>query len=60
MELDVTPAEAAFLVAHMRRHIEGVEDELAHTEKHELQHALAREVELLHDLVDRFDRAAHA
>jgi hypothetical protein len=60
MELDLSPGEATFLVTHLRRHLEDVEDELAHTEKHELQHELARDVELLTQLVDRFDRAAGA
>jgi hypothetical protein len=59
MELDLSPTEVTFLIAQLRRHIQGVEDELAHTEKHELQHALARDVDLLNKLVERFDRAAH-
>ena len=58
MELTISPAEAAFLSSHLRRHLQDVENELAHTEKHELQHALARDLELLQKLVDRFDRAA--
>jgi hypothetical protein len=59
MEIDLSPAEAAFLVANLRRHAQNVENELARTSKHELQHALARDLELLQKLVQRFERASN-
>lgn len=58
MDIDLSPADAAFLIAHLRDHVQNVEKELARTDKHELQRALARDVERLHTLVERLEHAS--
>jgi hypothetical protein len=47
MKLDLSVEEARFLREHLIRHIAGVDNELIHTEKRELQHALAVDAEHL-------------
>lgn len=55
MNLEISPQEAQLLRTHLRRHVESVEQELVHTDKAELQHALARELENLRALLQRID-----
>jgi hypothetical protein len=47
MYLELTPEEAAFLREHLAKHVAQVENELVHTDKRELQRALARDVDRL-------------
>jgi hypothetical protein len=58
MQLELTKDEASFLKAQLSRHLEHVEGELAHTDKHELQHALARDARELRTILDRVARLA--
>jgi hypothetical protein len=55
MNLQISPQEAQLLRTHMARHLESVEDELVHTDKAELQHSLARDLENLRALLERLD-----
>jgi hypothetical protein len=57
MNLVLSSTEADFLAAQLQRHIESVEIELAHTEKHQLQHALAADLEGLRTILERLTRA---
>ena len=50
MNLELSSDEAQFLRDHLRSHIEDVETELIHTDKRELQRALARDVDHLHSI----------
>jgi hypothetical protein len=56
MQLDLTKDEASFLKAQLARHLEHLEGELARTDKHELQHALARDVSAVRAILDRVGR----
>jgi len=56
MRFEMTNDEAKFLDAHLVRHIESVEDELVHTDKREMQSALAREVNALRAIHERLAR----
>ena len=58
MQLELTKDEASFLKAQLSRHLEHVQGELAHTEQHDLQHALARDLRELRALLDRVTRVA--
>jgi len=53
--LQVTHDEAAFLAEQLRRHAQTVENELVHTDKHSMQHELARDLERLRLVSDRLD-----
>jgi len=55
MNLEMSPQEAQLLRTHMARHLENMEHELVRTDKAELQHALARELENLRALLQRLD-----
>jgi polyhydroxyalkanoate synthesis regulator phasin len=55
MRFEMTKEEARFLDAHLVRHIKSVEDELVHTDRHEMQHELAREVSALRALHERLE-----
>ena len=56
MRFEMTPDEARFLDAQLVRHIETMENELVHTDKHRVQHELATEVSTLKR---RHERLAH-
>ncbi len=58
MHLDLSPVEADFLAVHLRRYAEHVEIDLAHTDKHELQHSLAGDLERLRAILGRLEREA--
>ncbi len=53
MQLTLNEDELKFLQSQLARRIDDVEKELAHTDKHELQHALASDARLLHAIADR-------
>ena len=53
MHVELTTADAQFLHKHLLRHLKGLEDELVHTDKSELQHALAADARHLRQLIDR-------
>ena len=55
MNLEISPQEAQLLRTHLRRHVEHVENELVRTDKAELQHSLAKELENLRALLQRID-----
>ncbi len=47
MRLELSMEEARFLKGQLTRHIAELDNELAHTDKHQLQRALAADVEYL-------------
>ena len=53
LNLELTAAEAQLLVTHLGRQIEHLDRDLVRTDKHELQHALAREIETLQAILAR-------
>jgi hypothetical protein len=53
MQLELTTEDARFLHEHLVRHLRSLEDELVHTEKRDLQRALAADAKHLRELVDR-------
>ena len=53
MNLELTADEAQFLHDHVARHIEQVESELVHTDKRELQRALALDVDHLRSILQK-------
>jgi len=55
MNLEISPQEAQLLRTHLAQHLQNVEHELVRTDKAELQHALARELEKLRMLLERLD-----
>ncbi len=60
MNLDLSSADADFLAVHLRRYAEHVEIDLAHTDRKDLQHALAGDLERLRAILDRIERVAHS
>lgn len=60
MQLDLSSTEADFLALHLRRYAEHVQIDLAHTDRKELQHALAGDLERIRAILDRLERVAHA
>ena len=56
MTFELSKQEATFLHAQLARHVVRVEDELVHTDKHELQRLLVRDLEQLVDLANRLAR----
>jgi hypothetical protein len=57
MKLELSPSEADFLMAQLRRHLQLMEIEAAKTEKHQLQHALALDADALRTILDRLTQA---
>ncbi|HEX4517497.1 MAG TPA: hypothetical protein VH054_28320 [Polyangiaceae bacterium] len=55
MNLQISPQDAQLLRTHLARHLEHVENELVRTDKVELQHSLARDLENLRALLRRLD-----
>ncbi len=53
MQLELTSHEATLLKRQLTRHLETLERDLVRTDKYELQHALARDVESLHAIESR-------
>ena len=53
MQVNLTPIEAGLLLRHLEQHLQHIDTELVHTDKHELQHSLAREIDALRVLCER-------
>lgn len=53
MQIMLNDDELKFLQVQLARRIDDVEKELAHTDKHELQHALANDARLLRSIASR-------
>jgi hypothetical protein len=47
MQLELSPDEAKLLKAQLTRRITDLDTDLIHTDKHQLQHALALDIEVL-------------
>ena len=58
--LDLSPQEIQLLTKHLVRYVEHLDAELVRTDKHELQHALAREIETLRSIAQRLGSAAES
>jgi len=53
--LDLSPQEIQLLATHLVRYVDHLDAELVRTDKHELQHALAREIEALRSIARRLE-----
>ena len=53
MHLTLTPQESRLLIDHLTQQVGHLDEELVHTDKRELQRALATELQALRDLTDR-------
>jgi len=53
--IDLSSEERQLLLSHLHRHIAHLDAELVRTEKHDLAHALAREIEQLRAIARRLD-----
>jgi hypothetical protein len=60
MKFELSSDEVDFLAAQLGRHLEQMQDELARTEKHQLQHALARDVDRMQCILNRLTATARA
>jgi hypothetical protein len=56
--LTLTPEEARLLLRHLTQRLEHLDAELVRTDKRELQHALALEIDALRTLTERIRAAA--
>jgi hypothetical protein len=54
MHIDLSPIEARLLLRHLEQHIQHLDTELVHTDKHQLQHSLALEIEALRAICEKF------
>lgn len=52
-QLELSLQEARLLALHLGRHLKHLDAELVRTDKHDLQHSLAREIETLQTVEDR-------
>ena len=55
MNLEISEQEAQLLRTHLAHHLDSVERDLVRTDKAELQHSLARELEKLRLVLKRLD-----
>lgn len=55
MHVELNEGQARLLRSQLARRIEELEHEAARTEKHEMQHALALDVDALKQVLDRVD-----
>ena len=53
--IDLSSEEQTLLAVHLDRHLHHLDAELVRTEKHDLAHALAREIEQLRAIVRRLE-----
>jgi hypothetical protein len=60
MKLELSLEEARFLKRQLDRHIEELDNELVHTDKRALQHALAEDVEHLKSIERKLARLIEA
>jgi hypothetical protein len=58
MHLMLTPEESRLLIRNLTHRIEHLDSELVHTDKRELQRALAQELQALSALTDRIRSSA--
>lgn len=58
MQLTLTAEESRLLIRHLTQQIEHLDSELVHTDKRELQRALAEELRALSALTDRIRSSA--
>ena len=58
--IDLSPEEQTLLAVHLDRHLHHLDAELVRTEKHDLAHALAREIEQLRAIVRRLETGARS
>lgn len=56
--LELSADEQRLLASHLARHIQHLDAELVRTDQHDLQHALAREIDQLRAIARRLDGAA--
>jgi hypothetical protein len=57
MQIDLSNDDARFLHEQMARHLEELESELVHTDKRDLQRAIAADAERLRSLLARLPAA---
>ena len=60
MQLTLAPEETRLLLHHLTQRIEHMDAELVHTDKRELQHSLAHELQKLKALKERIRSSADA
>lgn len=53
MMIDLSLDDARFLHAQMSRHLEEIENELIHTDKHELQREIAADARRLRSIIEK-------
>jgi hypothetical protein len=58
--IDLSPEEQTLLAVHLDRHLHHLDAELVRTEKHDLAHALAREIDQLRAIVRRLETGARS
>jgi hypothetical protein len=56
LKLELNDQEALLLRLHLSKHLRELDDELVHTDKHQLQHELLREEDRLRTILQRLDR----
>ena len=56
--IELSREEQHLVVTHLERHIHHLDADLVRTEKHDLAHALAREIEQLRAIVHRIETAS--
>lgn len=57
MNVELSESQARFLEKHLERRIDELEKEAARTDVHDLQHALAMDVERLKEILGRVEVA---
>jgi hypothetical protein len=60
MQLTLSPEEANILIEQLTKRLEHIDDELVHTDKRELQRALASDLDSLRAITERIQSAAKA
>lgn len=57
MNVELSESHARFLKKHLELRIDELEKEAARTDRHDLQHALAMDIERLKEILGRVDSA---
>jgi hypothetical protein len=60
MNLELSERQARLLRTQLERHIDELEKEAARTDRHDLQHALANDVDALKEVLGRVDDVLRA
>lgn len=55
MNVELSESQARLLKKHLERRVDELEKEAAHTDRHDLQHALAGDIDRLREILDRID-----